>query len=119
MCKKSIRLRRSTRVRSQFKKFNSTRLVIHRTSRHIYAQIIAVDASGCQVLAAASTLEKTIKNQLINTGNKTAAKIVGEIIAERALKKGIRTLSFDRSGFLYHGRVQSLADGARSKGLEF
>ncbi|WWO97457.1 MAG: 50S ribosomal protein L18 [Candidatus Dasytiphilus stammeri] len=119
MCKKSIRLRRSARARSQFKKFDSIRLVIHRTSCHIYAQIITVNSSGCQILAVASTLEKTIKNKLINTGNKIAAKIVGEIIAERALKKGIRTVSFDRSGFLYHGRIQALADAARSKGLKF
>ncbi|WWO99852.1 MAG: 50S ribosomal protein L18 [Candidatus Dasytiphilus stammeri] len=119
MYKKSIRLRRSAHARNHFKKINSIRLVIYRSSRHIYAQIIIPISTGCQVLAAASTLDKDLKNQLINTGNKTAAEKVGKIIAERALKKGIRRVSFDRSGFLYHGRVKALADAARSEGLEF
>ncbi|WWO95419.1 MAG: 50S ribosomal protein L18 [Candidatus Dasytiphilus stammeri] len=120
MYKKSIRLRRAARTRNHLKKLNTIRLVINRTPRHIYAQIIISALSGsCEVLIAASTLEKHIKSQLINTGNKTAAEIVGKLIAERALKKGIRVVSFDRSGFLYHGRIQALADAARSNGLKF
>ncbi|WWO98821.1 MAG: 50S ribosomal protein L18 [Candidatus Dasytiphilus stammeri] len=119
MYKKCIRLRRAARARNKFKKLSSLRLVIYRTPHHIYAQIISPALSGCKVLAAASTLEKTINQQVINTGNKTAAEIVGKIIAQRALKKGIQVVSFDRSGFLYHGRVKALAEAARSGGLQF
>lgn len=110
------RIRRSTKTRSKIKSLHAIRLVVHRTSRHIYAQIIS---SESKVLAFASTLEKNIKIHLKYTGNKEAAKIVGKFIAERALSKGISNVSFDRSGFKYHGRVKNLADSARNFGLKF
>lgn len=88
----------------------ATRLVVHRTPRHIYAQVIA--PNGSEVLVAASTVEKAIAEQLKYTGNKDAAAAVGKAVAERALEKGIKDVSFDRSGFQYHGRVQALADAA-------
>ncbi|CAD6511194.1 50S ribosomal protein L18 [Candidatus Profftia tarda] len=117
MDKKSARIRRATRARQKLKELCVTRLVVHRTPRHIYAQVIA--SNGSEVLVAASTLEKAISEQLEYTGNKNAAIIVGKVIAERALAKGIKDVSFDRSGFQYHGRVQSLADAAREAGLKF
>ncbi|AKJ40956.1 50S ribosomal protein L18 [Pragia fontium] len=117
MDKKAARIRRATRARRKIKELCATRLVIHRTPRHIYAQIIA--PNGSEVLAAASTLEKAIAEQLKYTGNKDAAAAVGKAIAERALAKEITKVSFDRSGFQYHGRVQALADAAREAGLQF
>lgn len=121
MDKKSARIRRATRTRYNLRKLGVIRLVVHRTSRHIYAQIISSDY-GSKVLVCSSTVEKFVKDQLqglIGTGNKNAAAIVGKTITERALKKNIKNISFDRSGFKYHGRVKSLADAARKAGLEF
>ncbi|MBY5994288.1 50S ribosomal protein L18 [Ferrimonas balearica] len=116
MDKKAARLRRATRVRKQIQEMGATRLVVHRTPRHIYAQVITADAN---VVVAASTVEKAIKEQLKGTGNTDAAKAVGKAVAERALEKGIKAVSFDRSGFQYHGRVAALADAAREAGLQF
>ncbi|WP_394571036.1 50S ribosomal protein L18 [Citrobacter amalonaticus] len=116
MDKKSARIRRATRARRKLKELGATRLVVHRTPRHIYAQVIA--PNGSEVLAA-STVEKAIAEQLKYTGNKDAAAAVGKAVAERALEKGIKDVSFDRSGFQYHGRVQALADAAREAGLQF
>ena len=93
------------------------RLSVHRTPRHIYAQIIAPD--GGTVLAAASTVEKDVRKSIkFGTGNAEAAAIVGARIAEKAKAAGIDTVAFDRSGFRYHGRVKALADAAREAGLE-
>ncbi|WMQ73004.1 MAG: 50S ribosomal protein L18 [Sodalis sp.] len=118
MDKKAARIRRATRTRRKLQELGATRLVVHRTPRHMYAQIIA--PNGAEVLVAASTVEKAIVEQLKGTtGNKDAAAVVGKIIAERALEKGIKDVSFDRSGFQYHGRVQALADAAREAGLQF
>lgn len=117
MDKKLARIRRATHTRQKIKQLNATRLVIHRTPRHMYAQIIAPGSSD--VLVTASTVEKVISKELKYSGNKEAAAFVGKVIAERALKKGISTVSFDRSGFKYHGRVQALADNARAAGLRF
>lgn len=117
MDKKAARIRRATRARRKLQELGATRLVVHRTPRHIYAQIIAPGGSG--VLVAVSTLEKVIAEQLKYTGNKDAAVVVGKAIAERALAKEINKVSFDRSGFQYHGRVQALADAAREAGLQF
>ncbi|AVA38622.1 50S ribosomal protein L18 [Proteus mirabilis] len=117
MDKKAARIRRATRARRKLQELGATRLVVHRTPRHIYAQVIA--PNGSETLVAASTTEKAIIEQLKNTGNKEAAAVVGKIIAERALEKGIKSVSFDRSGFQYHGRVQALADAAREAGLQF
>lgn len=116
MDKKAARIRRATRARRKLQELGATRLVVHRTPRHIYAQVIA--PNGSETLVAASTTEKAIIEQLKNTGNKEAA-VVGKIVAERALEKGIKVVSFDRSGFQYHGRVQALADAAREAGLQF
>ena len=117
MDKKAARIRRATKARRKMLELGATRLVVHRTPRHIYAQIIA--PNGSEVLAAASTLEKAITEQLKYTGNKDAAAAVGKAIAERALAKEITKVSFDRSGFQYHGRVQALADAAREAGRQF
>ncbi|EOD2823238.1 50S ribosomal protein L18 [Providencia stuartii] len=117
MDKKAARIRRATRARRKIQELGATRLVVHRTPRHIYAQVIA--PNGSETLVAASTTEKAINEQVKFTGNKDAAAIVGKIIAERALEKGITTVAFDRSGFQYHGRVQALAEAAREAGLQF
>jgi large subunit ribosomal protein L18 len=89
---------------------------VHRTPRHIYAQIIAPD--GGTVVVAASTVQKELRESLKGTGNKDAAAAVGKAIAERAREKGVSKVAFDRSGFRYHGRVKALADAAREAGLE-
>lgn len=93
------------------------RLNVYRSLNNMYAQIIN-DENG-QTLVAASTLDKEIKALGQSTGNKDAAKLVGELIAKRALEKGIKTVTFDRGGYIYHGRVKALADGAREAGLDF
>jgi large subunit ribosomal protein L18 len=92
------------------------RLCVHRTPRHIYAQIIA--ASGDRVLASASTVEPGLKQDLPHGGNTSAASRVGKLIAERAQAAGVKRVAFDRSGFRYHGRVKALAEAAREGGLE-
>ena len=117
MDKKSARLRRATRARKKISELAAHRLVINRTPRHIYAQLIA--PSGSEVLAAASTVDKELAKDLKSTGNAEAAAIVGKAIAERAKEKGIEKVAFDRSGFKYHGRVKALADAAREAGLQF
>jgi large subunit ribosomal protein L18 len=113
--KKLSRLRRARRARAKIRELRITRLSIHRTPRHIYAQIIA--EGGSTVLASASTLDKDLRSG--KTGNTDAAKAVGALIAERAKAAGITQVAFDRSGFKYHGRVKALADAAREGGLEF
>ena len=115
--KRDIRLRRALRGRVKIKELAAVRLSVHRTPRHIYAQIIAPE--GDKVLVSASTLQKDVRGELKTTGNIEAAKAVGRIIAERAKEKGIAKVAFDRSGFMYHGRVKALADAAREAGLEF
>ena len=117
MDKKIARIRRATRTRRIIKKLGAIRLMVHRTSRHIYAQVITAD--GSKVLVSASTVEKNIIKNLNYTGNKEAAVTVGTVIAERAIKKNITKVAFDRSGFKYHGRIQALADAARIAGLNF
>ena len=117
MDKKASRIRRATRARRKIAELGATRLVVHRTPRHVYAQVIS--ANGSEVIAAASTVEKAIREQVKNTGNVDAAKVIGQIIAERAIEKGILNVAFDRSGFQYHGRVAALADSAREAGLKF
>jgi large subunit ribosomal protein L18 len=117
MDKKSARLRRATRARKKISELAAHRLVVNRTPRHIYAQLIA--PSGSEVLAAASTLETALSKDLKGTGNTDAATAVGKAIAERAIEKGIKTVAFDRSGFKYHGRVKALAEAAREAGLQF
>ena len=116
MDKKAARLRRATRTRKKLQELGATRLVINRTPRHTYAQVITADA---QVVASASTLEKEVRAQVKNGGNKEAAQLIGKLVAERAVEKGISKISFDRSGFQYHGRVAALAEAAREAGLQF
>ena len=115
--KKTSRQRRLLRTRMHIKRLEAVRLNVYRTPRHIYAQVIA--AEGGQVLAAASTVEKDLKAACKSTGNADAAKAVGKLIAERALKAGIKKVAFDRGGFKYHGRIKALADAARESGMEF
>ena len=115
--KKESRLRRARRARAKIAELGVHRLTVHRTPRHIYAQIIAGDAS--QTLVAASTVEKALADGLKATGNVDAAKKIGATIAERARAAGITKVAFDRAGYRYHGRVQALADAAREGGLEF
>jgi large subunit ribosomal protein L18 len=117
LTKKDRRLRRATRARAKIRETGAARLTVHRTPRHIYAQII--DPSGGKVLAAASTLEAELRGSLKNGGNVAAASAVGKRIAEKAKQAGVTKVAFDRSGFKYHGRIKALADAARENGLEF
>lgn len=117
MNKNTRRLRRARKTRAIIAKLGVPRLCVHRTNCHMYAQII--DASGARVIAAASTLEKDLRGSLKNGGNVEAARLIGQRIAERALKAGITRVAFDRSGYAYHGRVKALAEAAREHGLQF
>lgn len=117
MEKKIARLRRAKTTRSHIRELGVNRLSVIRSGQHMYAQIFTAD--GSRVLASASTLEADIKAGLSGCKNKEAAAKVGRVVAERALAVGIDTVAFDRSGFRYHGRIQSLADAAREAGLKF
>ncbi len=120
MAKKRLvgRLRRKVRVRKKVRGTEGRpRLTVYRSLRHIYAQII-VDDTG-ETLAAASTISRELKGTLKNTGNAEAARVVGELVAHKALERGIKKVVFDRNGFLYHGRVKTLAEAVRQGGLEF
>ena len=116
--KNAKRLQRHKRVR---KKISGTtqrpRLCVFRSANNIYAQII--DDTNRVTLAAASSLEAEVKGAVNHTGNKEAARKVGELIAKKAVEKGITEVVFDRGGYLYHGRIQELAEGAREAGLKF
>ena len=117
MDKKQTRLRRARRARAHIKTLGANRLCVHRTPRHIYAQVISPE--GNQVLASASTLDGDVRKDVEKTGGVAAAAVVGKVVAERAKAAGITRVAFDRSGFKYHGRVKALADAARESGLEF
>lgn len=117
MDKKQSRLRRARRARAKIRELGVYRLSVYRTPRHIYAQVIA--PSGSEVVAAASTVEKDLREGLGHTGNVAAAVAVGKRVAEKAKAAGVTRVAFDRSGFKYHGRVKALADAAREGGLEF
>jgi large subunit ribosomal protein L18 len=117
MEKKESRLRRARKTRAKIRRLGKPRLCIHRTPRHIYAQII--DGAGDKVLASASTLDRELRKNMSATGNAAAAAEIGKAVAERAKAAGISSVAFDRSGFKYHGRVKALADAARESGLEF
>jgi large subunit ribosomal protein L18 len=114
--KKQARMRRARRGRMKMRELGTVRLTVHRTPRHMYAQVIAPE--GARVLASASTLDATLRTTG-KTGNREAAAKVGALIAERAKAAGITRVAFDRSGYKYHGRVKALADAAREGGLEF
>jgi large subunit ribosomal protein L18 len=111
--KRKARVRRTLKARSE----GRPRLTVHRSSKHIYAQIID-DAAGT-TLAAASTMEKDLRGSLKTGANKDAAAAIGKLVAERAVKAGVKEVVFDRGGYLFHGRVKALADAAREGGLSF
>ena len=122
MDKKESRMRRARRTRAKIREMGVYRLSVHRTSQHTYAQVIA--PNGSEVVACASTLDKNVREALLNggvkhSGNIKAAAVVGKLLAERATQKGVTSVAFDRSGFKYHGRVKALADAAREGGLQF
>ena len=118
MDKRKARLRRARRTRATSARRRVHRLSVNRSPRHIYAQVFEPD--GSRVLAAASTLDKEVRERLDGGGgNVAAASAVGQAIAERAREAGIGRVAFDRSGYKYHGRVKALAEAAREHGLEF
>lgn len=117
MDKKDQRLRRARRTRARIRAQGVARLTVHRTPRHIYAQVTAPE--GDRVLATASTVQPETRSAVHSTGNIEAASLVGRRIAEKAVQAGIDKVAFDRSGFRYHGRVKALADAARENGLQF
>ena len=116
--KNANRLQRHKRVR---RKISGTtqrpRLCVFRSSNNIYAQII--DDTNRVTLVAASSLEADVKGAVNHTGNKEAAKLVGQLVAKKAVEKGITEVVFDRGGYLYHGRIKELAEAAREAGLKF
>lgn len=115
MNKRKQRLRRAVKTRAHIKRLGVARLSVHRTLKHIYAQLI----SPCgKVLASASTLEKSLSGLAIKSNIK-AATAVGELIGKRSIEAGYKKVAFDRSGYKYHGRVKALADAARESGVEF
>jgi len=116
------RKRRHLRVRKKVAgSEDRPRLTVYRSLKHIYAQIVVDPPIGpSKTIAGASTLSKEIQEELKNAKSKTEkARIVGRLIAKRAIEKGIKKVTFDRSGYKYHGRVKALAEGAREGGLEF
>ena len=115
--KKQRRQRRAKPTRARIREQQVARLTVHRTPRHIYAQLF--DVKGERVLASASTVQKNLAQGLSGTGNVAAAQAVGRAIAERARAAGVTRVAFDRAGFQYHGRVKALAEAAREAGLEF
>lgn len=117
MNKKAARIRRGKRSRFKMRELRVDRLSVHRSSNHIYAQVISAETN--EVLVSASTVESSLRGELASTGNIDAATAVGKLVAERAKEKGVESVAFDRSGFKYHGRIKALADAAREAGLQF
>jgi len=115
--KNIARLRRARQTRLKIREVGAARLTVHRSNGHIYAQLTS--AQGDKVIASASSLEKDLRMQLKHGGNKKAAELVGQRIAQKAKEKGIEAVAFDRGGYKYHGRVKALADAARAGGLKF
>lgn len=115
--KNQSRLRRARKNRARITRSGQARLTVHRSGRHIYAQVIG--PGGQRTIAAASTLQKDVAEGLKSTCSVEAAQAVGTKVAERSLEAGIDGVAFDRSGFRYHGRVRALADAAREAGLKF
>ena len=118
---KSVSLHNKRKLRNRkalkSKSYGKMRLTVFRSSRHIYGQIID-DVKGITITAA-SSLESNIKKQFKNCGTKEVATLVGKLIAEKAIKKGIKDVVFDRGGYIYHGRIKNLAEAARESGLIF
>jgi large subunit ribosomal protein L18 len=117
MDKNDTRLKRATKSRSRISLLKAVRLTVHKSSQHIYAQVISGD--GTKTLACASTVQTEIRSALKHTCNIAAATEVGKNIAQKAIAAGITEVAFDRSGFKYHGRIKALADAAREAGLKF
>ena len=116
--RKEIRVKKHMKIRNRFSgTAERPRLAVFRSNNHVYAQVID-DVAG-KTLVSASTLEKDIKAELKNTDDTAAAAKVGDVVAKRALEKGIKAVVFDRGGYIYHGKVKALADAAREAGLEF
>ena len=115
--KNIARLRRARQTRIRIRNVGAVRLTVHRSNGHIYAQITS--PAGDKVIASASSLEKDVRAQLKNGGNRKAAEIIGQRIAQKAKEKGIEKVAFDRAGYRYHGRVKALAEAARAGGLKF
>ena len=113
-----VRMKKHARIRNRFSgTAEKPRLAVFRSNNHMYAQII--DDTVGNTLVAASTVEKSAREELEHTNTVAAAAYVGTLIAKRALEKGIDTVVFDRGGFIYHGKIQALADAAREAGLKF
>ena len=113
-----VREKKHSRIRNHLKGTAACpRLCVYRSNKHIYAQIVDDDAQ--RTLAAASTVEKAVKAELERTDDVAAAAYVGKVIGQRAVELGIKEVVFDRGGYVYHGKVQALADGAREAGLDF
>ena len=117
MDKKISRHRRAAKTRVRIGRQNAVRLTVHRTNLHIYAQLTS--PTGDKVIAAASTTQKSVREGLTGTKNKSAAAAVGKAIAAKAIAAGVEKVAFDRSGFRYHGKIAALADAAREAGLKF
>ncbi len=120
--KRLDRLRRAKRTRMKIRELHAPRLTVHRTPRHIYAQVIVGNGGSHRIVAQASTLDKALRGRVLDAGdagNVTGAAAVGQLVAERSVAAGINTVAFDRSGYKYHGRVKALADAARAGGLNF
>lgn len=116
--KKAATQKRHLRIRAKLSgTTEAPRIAVYRSTKHIYAQVID-DVKGV-TLASASSVDKELRGKLSHGGNIEAAKLVGETLAKRALKAGVKDCVFDRGGFLYHGRVEALADAAREAGLNF
>ena len=121
--KNAVRQKRHARVRKTVTgTAEAPRLNVYRSLNHIYAQVIddrAGDVKGGVTIASASTMDKAVKEKIAGMSKTEAAKVVGAVVAERAMAKGVETVVFDRGGYLYTGRVQAVADGAREAGLKF
>ena len=121
--KNSVRQRRHVRVRKSITGTAETpRMNVYRSLNHIYVQVIddrAGNAKGGITIAAASTMDKAVKEQIAGLSKTDAAKVVGTVAAQRAMEKGVTAVVFDRGGYLYTGRVKAVADGARDAGLKF
>jgi len=116
MNKNAARLRRAKRVRKHIKRLACPRMSVHRTSKHIYVQVLTADSI---VIAQASSMDKSIAGEISYGGNVKTAVLVGQLIAKRCVEKDILKVAFDRSGYQFHGRVKALADAAREGGMEF
>ncbi len=116
--RQNVRVKKHNRMRNRFSgTAERPRLAVFRSNNHMYAQII--DDTVGNTLVSASTLEKSVKAELEKTNNVDAAAYLGTVIAKRAIEKGIKTVVFDRGGFIYQGKIAALADAAREAGLEF